>query len=81
MSSGSVSGGAGSRRPLVIVLAVIGVVALVVGVLWFTGAAPSFLNVGSHVKGHGHHLFRGLAGVVVGIAALLGAWSVSKRSR
>jgi len=81
VSSNSVSGGAGSKRPLVIALAVVGVVALIVGILWFAGAAPSFLNAGSHVKGHGNHVYRGAVGVVVGIGALVGAWLVNKRSR
>jgi hypothetical protein len=81
VSSGSVSGGAGSKRPLAIALAVIGVIAIIVGILWFAGATPSFLNIGSHVKGHGHHVYRGAVGVVVGIAALFGAWRLSRRSR
>jgi hypothetical protein len=81
VSSGSVSGGAGSRRPLVIALVIVGVIALIVAILWFAGAAPSFLNAGSHVKGHGNHVYRGAVGAVVGIAALIGAWLVNKRSR
>lgn len=80
MSSESVSGGAGSKRPLIIVLAVIGAVALILGILWFVGAAPSFLDAGSHVKGHGNHVYRGAAGVVVGVVALAGAWIMNKRS-
>ena len=79
MSSASY-GGSSSKRPLVIVLAVVGVVAIVVGVLWFTGATPSFLNVGSHVH-KGGHLIRGSVAVVVGIAALVYAWFMNKRSR
>jgi hypothetical protein len=79
VSSASI-GGSSSKRPLVIVLAVIGVVAVVLGVLWFAGAAPSFLNVGSHVK-HGGHLIRGGTAVVVGVAALVYAWFLNKKSR
>ena len=79
MSSASI-GGSSSKRPLVIVLAVIGVVAIIVGVLWFTGATPSFLNVGSHVH-KGGHLIRGSVAVVVGVAALVYAWFLNKRSR
>jgi len=80
VSSDSVSGGAGTKRPLIITLAVVGAVALIVGILWFAGAAPSFLDAGSHVKGSGNHVYRGAAGVVVGIAALAGAWFMNKRS-
>lgn len=78
MSSQSVSGG--SKRTLTIVLAVVAVVALVLAILWFTGASPAFLNSGSHVKGSGgHHLFRGIAGLVVAIVAGAGAWFTSKK--
>jgi hypothetical protein len=78
VSSQSVSGG--SKRTLTIVLAVVAVVALVLAILWFTGASPAFLNSGSHVKGSGgHHLFRGIAGLVVAIVAGAGAWFTSKK--
>jgi hypothetical protein len=70
----------GTRRPLVIVLAVLGVLALIVGVLWFTGSAPHFLNAGSHVKGHGGHLFRGGVAAIVGIGLLVFAWIQGKKS-
>jgi hypothetical protein len=70
----------GTRRPLVIVLAVLGVLALIVGILWFTGSAPHFLNLGSHVKGHGGHLFRGGAAAIVGIGLLVFAWIQGKKS-
>jgi uncharacterized membrane protein YidH (DUF202 family) len=69
-----------SRKPLVIALAVIGVVALIVGILWFVGAAPAFLNVGSHVKHHGNHLFRGGVAAVVGIGLLVFAWIQNKKA-
>jgi hypothetical protein len=69
----------GSKRALTIVLAVIAVVALVLAILWLSGASPAFLNSGSHVKGGGHHLFRGIAGLVVAIVAGAGAWFTSKK--
>ncbi len=80
MSSQSVSGGGGSKRGLVIGMAVVGLVALVVGVLWVTGAAPHFLNSGSHVKGGGSHWFRGAAAFVVAIALFVGAWITNKKA-
>jgi len=81
VSSESVAGSSGTnKRPLVITLAVIGVIVLILGVLWFTGTAPAFLNVGSHVKAaSGHHLYRGIAAVVVGLAALAGAFVMNKK--
>lgn len=78
MSTASTASGT-SRKPLVIALAVIGVVAIVVGILWFAGAAPSFLNVGSHVK-HGGHLFRGAVAAVVGLGLLVFSWIQNKKA-
>jgi len=70
----------GSKRPLVITLAVVGAIVLILGILWFLGAAPGFLNAGSHVKGSGHHLYRGAVAAVVGIAALVGAFLMNRKS-
>jgi uncharacterized membrane protein YidH (DUF202 family) len=69
----------GTRKPLVIVLAVVGVVAIIVGILYFAGATPSFLNVGSHVK-HGNHLIRGAVAAVVGIGLMVFAWIQNKKA-
>lgn len=78
MSSQTVSGG--SKRALTIILAVIAVLALVAAILWLSGASPAFLNSGSHVKGSGgHHLFRGIAGLVVAIVCGAGAWFTNKK--
>ncbi len=79
MSSQSVSS-ASSKRSLVIILAVVAVIALILAVLWLTGSAPSFLNSGSHVKGGGNHIFRGVAGLVVAIVCGVGAWWASKKA-
>jgi hypothetical protein len=68
-----------NKKPVVIVLAVVGVVALIVGILWFVGAAPSFLNVGSHVKSGGH-LFRGGVAAVIGLGLLVFAWIQNKKA-
>ncbi|HUC23106.1 MAG TPA: hypothetical protein VMA73_10405 [Streptosporangiaceae bacterium] len=77
MTTQSVSSG-GSKRSLVIILAVIAVIALILGVLWFAGAAPSFLDSGSHVK-NGGHIFRGVAGIVVALVCGAGAWWTNKK--
>jgi hypothetical protein len=80
VSTASVSGGASaSKKPLVIVLAVIGVVAIIVGVLYMVAGSslPSFLTAGSHVH-KGNHLARGGVALVVGIAAFIGAWFSTK---
>jgi hypothetical protein len=81
VSSASVSSGAStSRKPLVIILAVVGIVLVIVGILYLVGgsAVPHFLVAGSHVKGKGHHLARGGVALIVGIAALIGAWFATK---
>ena len=78
MSSQSMSGG--SKRSLTIILAVIAVICLIVGVLWFAGAAPSFLDSGSHVKGaSGGHVYRGTAAIVVGLVLGGAAWFTRKK--
>jgi uncharacterized membrane protein YidH (DUF202 family) len=80
VSSASVSSGAStSKKPLVIILAVIGIVLIIIGILYLIGgsAVPHFLIAGSHVK-KGHHLARGGVALVVGIAALIGSWFATK---
>ena len=77
MSSESVSGG--SKRSLTIILAIVAVISLILAILWLSGAAPSFLNSGSHVKSGGH-IFRGIAGLVVAIVCGAGAWWTAKKS-
>jgi len=68
-----------SRKPLVIILAVIGVLAIVVGILYMVAGTslPSFLTAGSHVH-KGNHLARGGVALVLGVACLIGAWFSSK---
>jgi hypothetical protein len=79
VSSQSVSGG--SKRGLVIGMAVVGLIALIVGILWVTGHAPSFLDSGSHVKAkNGGHLFRGAAAFVVAVALFVGAWITNRKT-
>lgn len=78
MSSQSVSGG--SKRSLTIILAIVALIALIIGILWFAGAAPSFLNSGSHVRGtSGNHVYRGTAAVVVALVLGGAAWFTRKK--
>ena len=84
MSGTSVSDGTStSKKPLVIILVVIGVLAIIVGILYLVAGSslPSFLTAGSHVH-KGNHLARGGVALVIGVACLIGAWFSSKtRSR
>jgi hypothetical protein len=77
VSSQSVSGG--SKRSLTIILAIVAVIAIILGILWFAGATPSFLNSGSHVKGSGGHVYRGVAALVVGLVLAGAAWFSRKK--
>jgi len=80
VSGTSVSDGTStSKKPLVIILVVIGVLAIIVGILYLVAGSslPSFLTAGSHVH-KGNHLARGGVALVVGVACLIGAWFSSK---
>jgi hypothetical protein len=78
VSSQSMSGG--SKRSLTIILAIVAVIALILGILWFAGAAPSFLDSGSHVKtSGGGHVYRGTAAVVVALVLGGAAWFSRKK--
>ena len=67
-------------RVLAIVLAVIGVLAIIVGILYVAGALNSvhFL-VGKYHKGH--HQARAAVSFVVGVILLALAWFVGRRRR
>jgi hypothetical protein len=73
------SGASSSKKPLIVVLAVIGVIAIILGILYMVAGSslPSFLTSGSHVH-KGNHLARGGVALVVGVAAFIGAWFSTK---
>jgi hypothetical protein len=78
VSSQSMS--SGSKRSLTIILAIVAVIAIILGILWFAGAAPSFLDSGSHVKSSGGgHVYRGVAAIVVGLVLAGAAWFSRKK--
>jgi hypothetical protein len=76
------SGGAGSRRPLVIGLAVVGVVFLVLAVLFFAGVGLGPLDTIGHSGkvNHGSHDIRGAISAVIAIIGLGGAWFLNRKS-
>jgi hypothetical protein len=82
VSSASVSGGAGSRRPLVIALAAIGVVFIILAVLFFAGVNMGFLDTVGHSGkvNNGSHGVRGSVSAVIGVLAFVGAWIANRRS-
>jgi hypothetical protein len=69
----------GGSKSLTIILAVIAIIAIILGILWFAGATPSFLNSGSHVHGNGNHVYRGTAAVVVGLVLGGAAWFTRRK--
>jgi hypothetical protein len=62
----------------VIVLAVIGVLAIIAGILYVAGAANSIHFMVGNVH-HGHHQIRAIVSFVIGIACLIGAYIAWKR--
>jgi hypothetical protein len=65
------------RRALAVILAIIGVLAIIAGILYLAGAANSLhFMVGSVHKGH--HLVRAAVSFVAGVAFLAGAWLVAR---
>ena len=82
MSSQAMSGGAGSRRPLVIGLAVVGVVFLILAVLFFAGVGLGPLDTVGHSgrANHGSHDIRGAVSAVIAIVGLGCAWFMNRKS-
>lgn len=65
------------RRALAVILATIGVLAIIAGILYVAGAANSLhFMVGSVHEGH--HLVRAAVSFVAGVALLAGAWLVAR---
>ncbi len=83
MSSGSVSSGVGSRRPLVIALAIVGVVFIILAILFFAGVGLGPLNSIGHTGkvNNGSHGVRGGVSAVIGVLALAGAWFANRKPR
>ena len=68
----SSSGASSGRQTLVIVLAVIGILGIIAGIMFLSGAANSIhVMVGS--VHHGHHVIRAIVSLVVGAAFLVGS--------
>ena len=78
VNSAPTTGGSSGRQPLAVILAIIGVLAIIAGILYVAGAANSLhFMVGSVHKGH--HLVRAAVSFVVGIALLIGAWFAARQ--
>jgi uncharacterized membrane protein YidH (DUF202 family) len=72
--------GRSSNRALTIVLGVLGILAVLLGVLYIAGALNSIhFLVGSHHKGS--HTVRASVSFVVGVVLLILAWAASRTKR
>jgi hypothetical protein len=72
--------GRSSNRALTIVLGVLGLLAVILGVLYIAGALNSIhFLVGSHHKGS--HTVRAAVSFVVGVVLLILAWAASRTKR
>jgi len=82
VSSASAAGNSGSKRPLVIALAVVGVVFVILAVLFFAGVNMGPLDsIGHSGKvNSGSHGIRGSISAVVGVACLAGAWLSNRKA-
>jgi uncharacterized membrane protein YidH (DUF202 family) len=75
--SAPMSSSSPGRRALAVILAIIGVLAIIAGILYLAGAANSLhFMVGSVHKGH--HLVRATVSFVIGVALLTGAWFAAR---
>jgi len=70
------------KRPVVLVLAIIGVVFIILAILFFAGVGLGPLNTIGHSGkvNHGSHGIRGSISAVIGVVALAGAWFANRRS-
>jgi hypothetical protein len=83
VSSASVSGsGASGKRPLVITLAVVGVLALVYGVLNLAvkGLPKALTLYSTSAKTNITHPLHGVVAIVVGVVLFAAAWWVNKKA-
>ena len=82
MSSVSDPGGQPSRRPLALVLAVIGVLGIILGIVYLAVPAGNLPSIFGHTTpANGHHSVRMAVSFVIGVACLVGAWFVNKGAK
>ena len=79
MSSVSNAGGQPSRRPIALVLAIIGVLGIILGIVYLAVPAGNLPSIFGHTTpANGHHQVRMIVSFVVGVACLVGAYFVNK---
>lgn len=78
MSSSNTPGAPSGRGPLVIVLAIVGILGIIGGILYVSGAANSIHFIDGSVY-KGHHDVRAVVSFIVGIAFLIMAYIAKTR--
>lgn len=82
MSSVSNPGGQPSRRPIALVLAIIGALFIILGIVYLAVPAGNLPSILGHTHpANGHHVVRMAVSFVIGVACLVGAWFVNKGAR
>jgi hypothetical protein len=79
VSSVSNAGGQSSKRPVALVLAIIGALFIILGIVYLAVPAGNLPSILGHTHpANGHHVVRMAVSFVVGIACLVAAWFVNK---
>jgi hypothetical protein len=82
VSSVSNAGGQPSKRPIALVLAVIGVLGIILGIVYLAVPAGNLPSIFGHTTpANGHHVVRMSVAFVIGVACLVAAWFVNKGSK
>lgn len=82
MSSASDAGGQSSKRPLAIVLAIIGVLGIILGIVYLAVPAGSLPSIFGHTHpANGHHVVRMAVSFVLGVAFLVAAFLVNRSGK
>jgi hypothetical protein len=82
VSSDSDAGGQPSKRPIALVLAIIGVLGIILGIVYLAVPAGNLPSIFGHTTpANGHHVVRMAVSFVIGVACLVGAWFVNKGSK
>jgi cytochrome c biogenesis protein CcdA len=79
VSSVSNAGGQSSRRPVAIVLAIIGALFIILGIVYLAVPAGNLPSILGHTHpANGHHVVRMAASFIIGVALLVAAYFVNK---
>ena len=79
MSSVSNAGGQPSKRPVALVLAIIGVLGIILGIVYVAVPAGNLPSIFGHTTpANGHHTVRMAVSFVIGVACLVGAYFVNR---